>query len=481
MQIGEVVSFLESIIWSNWLVGLCLLAGVFFSIRMGFPQVRLVKDMVTLLVKGDTSETGVTPFQAFSTSVGGRVGVGNIAGVATAIAMGGPGAVFWMWASAFLGAGSAFIESSLGQAYKVKLGDEYVGGPAYFIEKGLGQKWYGVLFAIVTILAPGVLMPGAQSFSIAKSVETGFGVNMFVSGILICLLLALIIFGGVKRIGRTAEIVAPFMAIGYVIMAIIIIGANISRVPEIFGLILSSAFGMNAVFGGIVGSAIAWGVKRGVYSNEAGQGSGAIVAAAAEASHPAKQGLVQAFSVYIDTLLACSATAFMVLLTDSYNVLGEGGGAPLVEHLPGVEYGVLYTQAAVDSIFSGFGAGFIAIAVFLFAFTSLMSYYYQAESNMTYLFPNSKTAKTALRLLFLASSFYGIINTSQLIWTFGDLGVGMMAWLNIIAILLLSGKGILLLKDYEEQKKQGLDPVFNPALLGIKDSIWEEKYKEKRG
>ena len=270
---------------------------------MGFPQIRLFKDMVTLLFKGDKSETGVTPFQAFSTSVGGRVGVGNIAGVATAIAMGGPGAVFWMWASAFLGAGSAFVESSLGQAYKVKIGDEYVGGPAFFIEKGLGQRWYGVLFAIATILAPGVLMPSAQSFSIAKSVETGFGVPMIATGVVLCILVALVIFGGVKRIGKTAEVIAPFMAIGYVIMAVIIIGANVTRVPEIFGLIFSSAFGMNAVFGGIIGSAIAWGVKRGVYSNEAGQGSGAIVASAAEASHPAKQGLVQAFSVYIDTLL----------------------------------------------------------------------------------------------------------------------------------------------------------------------------------
>lgn len=427
MSIGEVVSFLESIIWSNWLVGLCLVAGIYFSVRMGFPQVRLLKDMVTLLVKGDASETGVTPFQAFATSVGGRVGVGNIAGVATAIAMGGPGAVFWMWASAFLGAGSAFVESALAQAYKTQQGDVYVGGPAFFIEKGLGQKWYAVIFAVATILAPGILMPGAQTFNIAQTMNNGFGMPMVVTGIAICIVLALIIFGGVKRIGKTAEVIAPFMAIGYVIMAFIIIGTNIARVPEVFGMIFSSAFGANAIFGGIVGSAIAWGVKRGVYSNEAGQGSGAIVSAAAEASHPAKQGLVQAFSVYIDTLLVCSATAFMILLTDSYNVLGEGGGAAIVEHLPEVPYGVLYTQAAVDTLFRGFGAKFIAIAVLLFAFTSLMAYYYQAESNVSYLFPNNNTAKTIFRLLFLGTTYYGVVNTSELIWTFGDLGVGMMA------------------------------------------------------
>lgn len=481
MNINTIVSTLESIIWSNWLVGLCLLAGIYFSIRMAFPQVRFFKDMITLLRSGQTTETGVTPFQAFATSVGGRVGVGNIAGVATAIAIGGPGAVFWMWLSAFLGAGSAFTESALAQAYKVKSGDVYIGGPAYFIEKGIGMKWYAVLFALATILAPGVLMPSAQTHTIATSVQSGFGINMTITGVILVVLLALIIFGGVKRIGKTAEIIAPFMAIGYVVIAFIIIGANIGRIPEVFSLIFSSAFAMNALYGGIIGSAIAWGVKRGVYSNEAGQGSGAIVSAAAETDHPASQGLVQAFSVYIDTLVVCSATAFMILITDSYNVIGEGLAAPITEHLPGVEYGVLYTQEAVNTLFAGFGDKFIAVSVFLFAFTSLMSYYYQAESNVSYLFPNKPIAITIFRLIFLGTSFYGVLNTSELIWTFGDLGVGIMAWLNIIAILILSNQGIKLLKDYEEQKKQGLDPVFNPATIGIKSEVWEAKYKEKRG
>lgn len=472
---AEVVKFLESIIWSNYLVGLCLLAGIYFSFRMKFPQVRLFKDMISLLFKGDISDTGVTPFQAFATSVGGRVGVGNIAGVSTAIAIGGPGAVFWMWLSAFLGAGSAFIESSLAQAYKIKSGDVYIGGPAYFIEKGIKQKWYAILFAIFTILAPGVLMPSAQTHTIASSAETGFGINMIVSGIIVTVLLALIIFGGVKRIGKTAEIIAPFMAIGYVLIALIIIIINIKELPRVISLIFSSAFGINALYGGILGSAISWGVKRGVYSNEAGQGSGAIVSAAAEASHPAKQGLVQAFSVYIDTLLVCSATAFMILMTNSYNVIGEGLDKPLVENLPGVKYGVAYTQIAANSLFQGFGDKFVSISVFLFAFTSLMAYYYQAETNVNYLFPDNKTAINLFRLLFLCSSFYGVLNSNELIWTFGDLGVGLMAWLNIIAILILSQQGIKLLKDYENQKKQGLNPVFDPATIGIESKVWSEK------
>ncbi|MEY8415500.1 alanine/glycine:cation symporter family protein [Tissierella praeacuta] len=477
MSIKDIVTFLETIIWSKYLVGLCLLTGIYFSFRMRFPQVRLFKDMIRLLTKGEISETGVTPFQAFATSVGGRVGVGNIGGVAVAIALGGPGSIFWMWIIAFLGAASAFIESALAQAYKVKEGNVYIGGPAYFIEKGIGSRTYGISFAIMTILAPGILMPGAQTHTIASSMKEAFGINIYITGLILSILIAVVIFGGVKRIGKTAEIIAPFMAAGYVIMAIIIIGANITRVPQAFDLIFKSAFGREPLFSAVLGSAIAWGVKRGVYSNEAGQGSGAIVSAAAEASHPAKQGLVQAFSVYIDTLLVCTATALMIILTNSYNVLDSSGNF-IVENLHGIEYGVLYTQHAVDTMFSGFGSKFIAIAIFLFAYTSLLAYYYQAESNIVYMFPKNKTAVFVIRIIFILSSFSGVLNTSNLIWTCGDLGVGLMAWLNIVAILILSKQGIMLLRDYEEQRSQGMDPIFNPHLLNIKDSVWEEMYKK---
>ncbi len=478
-NIFSIIQAINNAVWSTPLIALCLAAGIYFSIRMKFPQVRLFKEMINLLLDKSKSDNGVTPFQAFATTVGGRVGVGNIAGVATAIYYGGPGAVFWMWAIAFLGAGSAFVESSLAQAYKTKISGEYVGGPAYFIEQGIGKKWYAIAFAICTILAPGVLMPGAQTYNIVTSINNAFGINVYVMAIVICVLLGLVIFGGVKRIGKTAEVVAPFMSLAYVLIALLVIILNIKKLPGVIALIFSSAFGVNQAFGAIIGTAIAWGVKRGVYSNEAGQGSGAIVSAAAECNHPAKQGLVQAFSVYIDTLLVCSATAFMILLTGSYNVVNEAGGF-IAENAPGVSFGVEYTQVAVDSAFRGFGASFIAISIFLFAFTSLMSYYYQAESNMSYLFPGSKNAKFAMRLIFIISTFSGVVNTGEFIWTFGDLGVGLMAWLNIIAILILSNKGIKILKDYEEQRSKGMEPSFDPDKFGIldKENVWRKKLKQ---
>lgn len=470
---------LNSIVWSTPLVALCLIAGVYLSIRMKFPQVRLFKNMIKLLFSKEKSESGVTPFQAFATTVGGRVGVGNIAGVATAIFYGGPGALFWMWILAFLGSASAFTESALAQAYKTKVSGEYVGGPAYFIEQGIGKRWYAIAFAICTILAPGILMPSAQTYNIVSSLNNAFGINEYVAGIILCIAIGLVIFGGIKRIGKIAQLIAPLMATGYFIIALIIIVLNITRVPATFALIFSSAFGVNEMFGGIIGAAISWGVKRGVYSSEAGQGSGAIVSAAAETSHPAKQGLVQGFSVYIDTIVVCTATGLMILLTDSYNTITATGDF-VIQNVPGVEFGVKYTQMAVDSTFSNFGSGFVAISILLFAFTSLMAYYYQAEGNMTYIFPGNKMATTILRVLFLVATFYGVLNTGQMIWTFGDLGVGLMAWLNIIAILILSKQAINILRDYEEQKNAGIDPVFDPDKFNIKDeaNVWRSYKKQ---
>lgn len=429
---------LNDLVWSTPLVYLCLGAGIYFSLRMKFPQIRHFREMIRLLFGDRLSKEGVSAFQAFSIAVGGRVGVGNIAGVATAI---------------------------------------FFGGAAYFIEKGLKIKPYAVLFAIITILAPGIFMPGAQTWNIVTSIKTAFGVSTAISGSCICVLLGLVIFGGVKRIANTAQILAPIMSMLYVVVALVVIVMNISKLPSVIWLIISSAFGMTQAFSGIVGVAIAWGVKRGVYSNEAGQGSGAIVAAA-ECSHPAKQGLVQAFSVYVDTLLICSMTAFMILITGSYNVMGPTKEL-LVENLPGIHYGILYTQRAVDTALQGAGAPFIAIAVFLFAFTLLMAYYYQAESNVSYLFPYNRSALTVFRVLFLLSTYSGIVNTGEMIWTVADLGVGMMAWLNIIAILILQKQGMKLLQDYEHQKQLGIDPSFDPAIIGLESSLWQKKLLKK--
>lgn len=471
---AQMVDALNGIIWSPALIYLCLGIGLYFSLKTRFLQVRHIKAMVMLLFGGKSSSEGITSFQAFALAVAGRVGTGNIAGVATAIAMGGPGAVFWMWMIAFLGASSAYVESVLAQVYKVEIDGEYRGGPSYYIERGMGVKWYAILFAVATIVGMGFFLPGVQSNAIGASINNAFGVSPVITGIFVCVLLGLIIFGGVKRLGRVAEMIVPFMAIAYIIVSVIVILVNITKLPDVLSLIFSSAFGVNQAFGGIIGSAISWGVKRGVYSNEAGQGTGPMAAAAAEVSHPAKQGLVQAFSVYFDTWFVCSATAFMVIITGSYNVhLGDGF---IVEYLPGISKGPAFTQHAVDTLLPGFGSAFVAIALFFFAFTTLMAYYYYAETSIAYLFKKGNARHTAInviRVVILVSTFYGTVRTASLAWGLGDIGVGLMAWLNLIAIVIMRKTAFLTLTDYEAQLAQGKDPVFDPVKLGIKNAdIW---------
>ncbi len=467
----KIVTAINDIIWSNALILLCLGAGVYFSFVTKFLQVRYIRDMIKLLFGGKASDKGVSSFQAFAIAISGRIGTGNIAGVATAIAMGGPGAVFWMWAIAFLGASSAFIEATLGQIYKQVKDGQYRGGPAFYIEKGLGIKWYAILFAVATILSTALFLPGVQSNSIALSAKAAFDIPVEITGAIITILLGLIIFGGVKRISQVAEIVVPFMAGGYILMALIVIALNITKVPAVVNLIIRSAFDLEPVFGGVFGMAVSWGVKRGIYSNEAGQGTAPHAAAAAEISHPAKQGLVQAFSVYVDTLFVCTATAFMILFTSKYNVVNPSGGF-IIENVPGMAIGSEFTQAAVNTHFPSIGGGFVAISLLFFAFTTIMAYYYIAETNLSYLLPkgDKKWMVQALRVMIMAATFYGSIKTAALAWTLGDIGVGIMAWLNIIAIFLLRKPALKAFKDYEQQRKAGIDPVFNAKKLGIKNT-----------
>ncbi|MEJ9228328.1 alanine:cation symporter family protein [Peribacillus butanolivorans] len=475
---SDFITALNGVLWSTPVIYILLGVGLLFSILTRFLQVRHIKEMIILMFQGKSSEAGVSSFQALSIALSGRVGTGNIAGVATAIAFGGPGAVFWMWAIAFIGASSAFVESTLAQIYKVKQDGQYRGGPAYYIEKGIGWKWFAVLFAFAALIAMAVLMPGVQSNSIAAGIENAFGVQPAITGIIVVLLLGFIIFGGVKRIANAAQLIVPFMALGYILLSVVIILFNVAELPNVISLIFRSAFGMDSAFGGLIGMAIAWGVKRGVYSNEAGQGTGPHPAAAAEVSHPAKQGLVQAFSVYIDTLFVCSATAFMILFTGMYNTQAENGSY-IVNNLGKVTPGPGYTQAAIDSVIPGFGAGFVAVALFFFAFTTIMAYYYIAETNIAYLMRNrnSKWAMFTLKLVILAASFYGTVRTAELAWALGDAGLGIMVWLNVIAILILAKPALITLKDYEKQKKKGLDPVFDPKSLGIKNAdFWEHEY-----
>jgi alanine or glycine:cation symporter, AGCS family len=467
------IHFLNRITWSAPLVYLCLGAGLYFSIRTRFLQVRHAGSMVRLLFQSPPSARGISSFQAFALAVSGRVGTGNIAGVATAIAFGGPGAIFWMWVIAFLGAGSAFIEATLAQIYKEEIGGQYRGGPAYYIERGLKMKRYALTFAVVTLFATGLLLPGVQSNSIGAAMQQAFAIPPWLTGLVIVVLLGLIIFGGVKRIGRAAQLFVPIMGTGYLLVALVVVGVNFREVPAMFALIFQSAFGAEAAFGGIVGLAISWGVKRGIYSNEAGQGTAPMAAAAAEVRHPAEQGLVQAFSVYFDTWLVCSATAFMILLTGSYHVADPAGGF-LATPTAGLAAGPGFTQAAVDTVLPGVGAGFVAIALLFFAFTTLLAYYYYAETNLAYI--QRKTVNSplfqALRVVFLALIFYGTVREADLVWAMGDIGVGAMAWLNIVAILLLARPALSCLRDYEARLRRREPMAFNAASAGIKDAAF---------
>lgn len=496
----QLIDVLNGWIWSPALIYLCLGAGLFYSIITRFMQVRHFKEMLRLLFARNESPEGISSFQALAVALSGRVGMGNIAGVAAAIGFGGPGAVFWMWATAFLGASTAYIESTLAQIYKEKDRGQYRGGPAYYFEKffgGAGGKAFGILFAIASLIACGLFLPGVQANGVVNAIAqiTGegapvatfageVGMNKLIATLIIVVVLGLIIFGGIKRIARVAEFVVPFMALGYILMALLIILINIGQLPEIIGMIVGDAFTAQAGFG----AAIGWGVKRGVYSNEAGQGTGPHHAAAAEVQHPAQQGIVQAFSVYVDTLFVCSATAFMILMTGMYNIQGTLETGFLVQNVAADTNinSPAFTQMAVSSVFGGFGNTFVALAVFFFSFTTIMAYYYIAETNVAYLTRSFKTtgAMFVIKLVLIFAVTYGAINSSGYIWNMGDVGVGLMAWLNIVGILVIffmAKPAVKALTDYEAQQKAGVTRyTFDPKKLGIKNAqFWEDRLNGK--
>lgn len=500
----EFLDTLNGYIWSNGLVYLCLAAGVYFSVRSRFVQVRQVPEMIRLLFQGEKSSAGVSSFQALAMSLSGRVGTGNIAGVATAIAFGGPGALFWMWAVAFLGASTSFVECTLGQIYKTRdhLTGEYRGGPAYYFSKAMAHtraatpfKIYGFVFAAVTVLACGLLLPSVQANSMASAMTGAWGISSWVVALGTVIVLAFVIIGGVKRIAAFATVVVPFMAVVYIAVALVIVIANAAAVPEMIGLVFSSAFGTDSVFGAIIGAAVMWGVKRGVYSNEAGQGTGPHAAAAAEVSHPAKQGLVQAFAVYVDTLFICTATGFLILSTGAYRVfegetetgavLADGGALPA-----DTAVGPAFAQAGFDTLWNGVGSTFIAISLAFFCLTTIIAYYYMAETNLRFLIGKYATKQVPvvrgtigsnttilLQALILISVASGAVSTATEAWTLGDIGVGLMAWLNILGIIALQTPAYKALRDYERQRKSGLDPVFDPLALGITGATFWETYE----
>ena len=455
--------------WS-YLVYMLLGTGIFFTIATGFVQFRLlgrsIKEMIGGRKQGDDPH-GITPFQAFVTGLASRVGVGNIAGVAIAIKLGGPGAVFWMWVTALIGMSSAFVESSLAQLFKVRDYDNhhFRGGPAYYITQGLGQKWLGILFALSLIFCFGFVFEAVQTNTIADTTKAAWGWDQHYIGVALVILTAPIIFGGIRRVSKAAEIIVPLMAVLYLVIALFIIATNISLIPDVFGQIFSNAFNFDSAAGGFLGGLISTtmmqGIKRGLYSNEAGMGSAPNAAAAAEVKHPVSQGMIQMLGVFVDTIIVCSCTAFIILIYQQ--PYGDLSGAAL-------------TQAAIVSQVGEWGAGFLAVILFMFAFSTVIGNYAYAESNVQFI--KSHWLVTAVfRMLVLAWVYFGAVANVPLVWDMADMAMGIMAWINLVAILLLSPLAFLLLKDYTAKLKMGKDPEFklseHPGLKRkIKSDIW---------
>ncbi|MGO5066726.1 alanine:cation symporter family protein [Clostridium sporogenes] len=451
--IENFISVLNNYLWSYILIALLIILGLFFSFKSKFVQIRYFKEMFRLLGEGASKsgrekhkgKKGVSSFQAFCISTASRVGTGNLAGVAIAIASGGPGAVFWMWVIAIIGGASSFVESTLAQIYKVEDEHGFRGGPAYYMEKALNKKWMGIIFSILITISYGLVFNSVQANTISLAFEQAFGINTLIIGLILAVLTSLIIFGGVKRIARAAEIIVPIMAITYVIVALFVIFKNISSIPSIFSLIIENAFGIKQVVGGGLGAAVLMGIKRGLFSNEAGMGSAPNAAATANVTHPAKQGLIQTLGVFTDTILICSATSFIVLISGSY----------LKNDLTGIQL----TQTALSSQVGSWGNTFIAICIFLFAFSSVIGNYYYGETNIEFL-KGSKTSLFLYRLCVIGMVLFGCVAKIQIVWDMADLFMGFMAIINLIAISMLSKIAFAALKDYDRQKKQGIEPVF---------------------
>lgn len=461
----ELLKLINDYLWAP-LVVFVLGFGLYLSIRTRFVQIRLLGDMLRLTLPRKTGNDGLSSFQALALTLSSRVGVGSIAGVATAIAAGGPGSLFWMAVMALLGAAAAFIESTLAQIYKSRVNGQYAGGIPYYIERGLGLRWLACLAAVVAIALYAGFAPGVQSNNISLSLEGSFGISPWTSGVAISSVLAFIIFGNRAKLVRFVEYVVPFMAFGYFLAMLAVVVYHVDHVVPAIKLVFSSAFGMHAVYGAIVGSAVSWGVRRALFATVAGVGEGTYGAAAADVTHPVKQGLVQCFSVYL-TILVCLATGVMVVISGAYNVSAPESGF-LTQNLPGVTAGPAYAQAALDSVFAGFGGPFVAVSIGLFAFTTLVAFYYIAEINLAYLFNGyQRSATFVLKVVLCGTTLYGAVEKAELIWAIGDVGYASLAWVNMICLALLVKPAQAALQDYDMQRRAGLDPLFDPDALGI--------------
>ena len=465
---NDILKKLNDFMYTYVLIIMLVAVGVYFTIRTRGVQIRLLKDGIKSLMEKNTEEENgkkkVSSFQALMISTASRVGTGNIAGIATAIAAGGPGAVFWMWLMAVIGGASAFAESTLAQVYKVKEKGEVRGGPSYYMERALGKRWMGVLFSVLLIICFAYGFNGLQSYNMSSALEYYIpnyteSIWPMIVGLVLAAATAVVIWGGSHRIGVITSVIVPIMAISYILIGIVTMIMNVSELPKVFAMIFKNAFDFQAMAGGLAGSAVVIGIKRGLFSNEAGMGSAPNASASADVAHPVNQGLVQTISVFIDTLLICSSTAMMLLVS---GVEGKSGALD----------GIPYVQAAISSNVGQWGIHFITFSIFAFAFSSLVGNYFYAESNILFI-KNNKTLLFVFRITCIVAIFLGAQADFSLVWNLADVTMGLMAIVNIIAIFLLSGTVVKVLNDYEKQKKQGIKPVFHEKNVGIKNTVWK--------
>ncbi|OXS79999.1 alanine/glycine:cation symporter family protein [Domibacillus enclensis] len=463
------ISMLNNWMYSYIMIAMLIVLGLFFTFRTGFVQFKMIPEMFRVIFEKSTisadGKKGISSFQAFTISAASRIGTGNLAGVATAIALGGPGAVFWMWIIALIGAGSSFVESTLAQVYKVKDGDVFRGGPAYYMEKGLNKRWMGIVFAVAITLSFGLVFNAVQSNTIAIAMNEGFGVSRYVTAVVLAILTGFIVFGGLKRIVHVTQILVPVMAVVYVLLAVVVLAMNITEIPAMFMLIVNSAFGLQEAAGGALGAALMNGIKRGLFSNEAGMGSAPNAAATAAVSHPVKQGLIQTLGVFIDTIVICSATAFIILLSGEY--------------LRADAQSINLTQSALSVHIGDWAVIFLAVAIFMFAFSSVVGNYYYGETNIEFI-KESKPALLVYRLAVMGMVFFGSIAKISLVWNMADLFMAIMAFINLIAIAMLSKIAVKVLADYSQQRKEGKEPVFySDSIDGIGEvECWERNREE---
>lgn len=473
----DLINLMNDLLWGSILVYLLVGVGIYFTVRLGFIQFRHFGHMFSVLKNSRKADSaGISSFQALCTSLAARVGTGNMAGVAVALTAGGPGAIFWMWLIAMLGMATSFAESTLAQLYKTRDNDgNYRGGPAYYMEKGLGMRWMGVLFSIFLIIAFGLVFNAVQANAIASAMNTAFDFERSYTGVGIVVISAFVIFGGIRKIARTAEIIVPIMALAYLAIALFIMFANIEKVPEVVALIFKSAFGLQEAAAGGLGYAIAQaminGIKRGLFSNEAGMGSAPNAAASATPypPHPASQGYVQMLGVFMDTIVICSATVAIILMSGEYVPHGEVTGIEL-------------TQRALTAQVGSWGGIFVAVAIFFFAFTSIIANYSYAETNLIFLEHNNKKGLVLFRIIVLGMVMFGSLATLPTVWALADVSMGLMAIVNLVAIILLSGIVIKLAKDYNRQLDAGKLPTFDandfPELKSqLEDGIWDNNKK----